>query len=98
MFENPAKRSRTRQMIVEQRARRKAQREKKAAGGIGKMQAKVKGVWKLDETQARCVLCPYMHLFSLESCQMVVIPTPPSALDGLHVRIAWFEAATGTRS
>lgn len=50
MRESKAKKDRD-----EKRAKRAAEREKKKAGITGKRQASVKGIWKLDKEEAKCV-------------------------------------------
>jgi len=53
LLENPARASKAKKELEEKRARQKAQREKKKRGLIGKREANGKGVWKLDESQAK---------------------------------------------
>jgi ribonuclease P protein subunit POP4 len=53
LLENPARESRAKKELENRRRRKKAAEEKKKKGIIGKREAKEKGVWQLDETQAK---------------------------------------------
>ncbi|KAL0581441.1 RNase P/RNase MRP complex subunit [Marasmius crinis-equi] len=57
LLENPVRESRSRKEQEEKRQRRAAHRQKKKSGVISRREAKEKGVWKLDESQAK------FHLF-----------------------------------
>lgn len=56
LLENPMRESRAKRERDEKRARQKALREKKKLGVIGKREAKEKGVWAFDKSQAKCVI------------------------------------------
>ena len=53
LLDNPMRESRTKKEMDEKRLRRKKQKESKSLGIIGKREAKEKGVWKFDESQAK---------------------------------------------
>jgi len=53
LLENPARDSRAKKELEEKRAKRKKEKERKKLGIIGKREAKEKGVWKFDESQAK---------------------------------------------
>ncbi|CAA7265715.1 unnamed protein product [Cyclocybe aegerita] len=57
LLENPAKESKAKKELDRRREIRKKERERKKLGKIGKREAKEKGVWKFDESQAK------FHLF-----------------------------------
>lgn len=61
LLDNPARESRTKKEMDEKRLRRKKQKESKSLGIIGKREAKEKGVWKFDESQAKFALFVPMH-------------------------------------
>ncbi|EEB87077.1 hypothetical protein MPER_15733, partial [Moniliophthora perniciosa FA553] len=52
LLENPARESRTKREREEKRKRRIADKAKKRLGIIGRREAKEKGAWKLDKSQA----------------------------------------------
>ena len=56
LLDNPMRESRTKKEMDEKRLRRKKQKESKSLGIIGKREAKEKGVWKFDESQAKYFL------------------------------------------
>lgn len=53
LLENPARDSRTKRDVDEKRGKRRAEKEKKRLGIIGKREAREKGVWKFERTQAK---------------------------------------------
>jgi ribonuclease P protein subunit POP4 len=55
LLENPAKESRTKKEREAKRKRAKRDAERKALGIIGRKEAKEKSIWKLEETQTKCV-------------------------------------------
>jgi len=55
LLENPARESRATKELKDKKLRQKAEKEKKKKGTISKREAKAKGVWRLDETQAKYV-------------------------------------------
>jgi ribonuclease P protein subunit POP4 len=55
LLENPARESRAKKELAEKRTRQKKDKEKKQRGLLGKRQAREKGVWKLDPSQAKFV-------------------------------------------
>ncbi|KAF9547255.1 RNase P subunit p29-like protein [Agrocybe pediades] len=64
LLENPAKESRAMKALAEKRALKKKEKERKQLGIIGKREAKEKGVWKFDESQAKYDLfLPLHHLW-----------------------------------
>ncbi|ESK91883.1 ribonuclease p complex subunit [Moniliophthora roreri MCA 2997] len=64
LLENPARESRTKKEREEKRKRRVADKEKKRLGIISRREAKEKGVWQLDESQAKFDLfLPLHHLW-----------------------------------
>lgn len=65
LLENPMRESRAKRERDEKRARQKALREKKKLGVIGKREAKEKGVWAFDKSQAKCVRSSHI------SCQIL---------------------------
>lgn len=50
---NPARLGRARKKLEEKHRRQKAAKEKKRKGIISRREAKEKGVWRLDKTQAK---------------------------------------------
>ncbi|TFK61704.1 hypothetical protein BDN72DRAFT_736118, partial [Pluteus cervinus] len=80
MLGNPAKESRTKNLLDEKKARRNAQKEKKKTGVIGKKEAKLKGVWKLDEAQAKWALfLPLHRLWLGYMSELLGLRQPPLA-------------------
>ncbi|KAF9467540.1 Rof/RNase P-like protein [Collybia nuda] len=61
LLENPARESRAKKELTEKRARQKALKDKKKLGGIGKREAKEKGVWTFDKAQAKFDLFLPLH-------------------------------------
>jgi ribonuclease P protein subunit POP4 len=55
-LENPARESRAKKALADKKLRQKAEKERKRKGLLSKREAKEKGVWRLDETQAKWVL------------------------------------------
>jgi ribonuclease P protein subunit POP4 len=55
LLENPARESRAKKELDEKRARQAAAKEKRKKGLIGKREAKEKGVWAFNKSQAKCV-------------------------------------------
>lgn len=53
VLENPVRESRAKKEREEKRARRKKENEKKKHGGVGKAEAKEKGLWRFDKAQAK---------------------------------------------
>ena len=53
LLENPARESRAKREREAKRAAKKKENEKKNLRIIGKKEAKEKGVWKFDESQAK---------------------------------------------
>lgn len=53
IFENPAQESRTRKERDAKRARRAKGAEKRKLGVIGRREAEIKGLWKLQDSQAK---------------------------------------------
>ena len=53
LLENPARDSRAKKELEEKRAIKKKEKERKKLGIIGKREAKEKGVWKFDASQAK---------------------------------------------
>ncbi|KAF8645581.1 hypothetical protein AX16_007725 [Volvariella volvacea WC 439] len=61
MLENPARESRTKKLLEEKKQRRKEEKKRRKKGLIGKKEAGLKGIWKLDESQARYELFLPLH-------------------------------------
>jgi ribonuclease P protein subunit POP4 len=53
LLENPARESRARKELEEKKRRQKAEKGKERKGIISRREAKEKGVWRLDKTQAK---------------------------------------------
>ncbi|KAG6854496.1 hypothetical protein C0991_006098 [Blastosporella zonata] len=80
LLENPARESRAKKELDEKRARQKAQKEKKNAKAIGKREAKEKGVWRFDKTQAKFDLfVPLHHLWLGYMSELLALQQPPIA-------------------
>ncbi|KAF8153310.1 RNase P/MRP p29 subunit [Crassisporium funariophilum] len=85
LLDNPARESKALKALQEKRVRRKAQKERKKLGIVGKREAKEKGVWKFDESQAKFELfLPLHHLWMgymselLSLSQKPAVETPAS--------------------
>ncbi|KAK1229119.1 RNase P/RNase MRP complex subunit [Marasmius sp. AFHP31] len=75
LLENPVRESRTRKEQEEKRQRRAAHNQKKKLGIIGRRQAKEKGVWKFDESQAKFDLfLPLHHLWMGYMSELLGLP------------------------
>ncbi|KAJ3511756.1 hypothetical protein NLJ89_g3908 [Agrocybe chaxingu] len=61
LLENPARESKAKKELDRKREIRKKARERKKLGIIGKREAKEKGVWKFDESQAKFRLFLPLH-------------------------------------
>ncbi|KAF8229235.1 RNase P subunit p29-like protein [Tricholoma matsutake] len=98
LLENPARESRAKKELKAKRLRQKAEKEKKRKGIISKREAKERGVWRLDETQAKFDLFVPLHhlwmgymseLLGLSQQSSSAFPTtqmmPPSA--GMHPKL-----------
>lgn len=78
-MENPAKESRTKKERDAKRKRIKRDAERKAMGIIGRKEAKEKSIWKLDETQTKCVRSKndsYLQLIFYLSCERFALFVP----------------------
>ncbi|KAK7040751.1 RNase P/RNase MRP complex subunit [Paramarasmius palmivorus] len=79
LLENPVRESRTKKEREEKRKRRIADKEKKKLGVIGRREAKERGVWKLDERQAKFDLfLPLHHLWMGYMSELLGLPQPAS--------------------
>lgn len=56
LLENPARESRAMKELEEKRMRKRRDKDNKKLGVIGKREAKEKGVWEFDKTQAKFAL------------------------------------------
>ncbi|KAF9269871.1 RNase P/MRP, p29 subunit [Marasmius fiardii PR-910] len=100
LLENPARESRIRKEREEKRQRRKAHKQKKKLGIMSRREAKEKGVWKLDESQAKFDLfLPLHHLWMGYMSELLGLPQantsdhrPPTLKDvpstgGMHAKL-----------
>jgi len=98
LLENPARESRAKKELTEKRARQKAEKERKKKGGIGKREAREKGVWRLDETQTKFDLFVPLHhlwmgymseLLGLPQLSSSALPTTQTmpASSGMHPKL-----------
>jgi ribonuclease P protein subunit POP4 len=55
MLDNPARESQRRKELGEKKQRAKVEKERRKAraGGLGKREAKARGLWQLDKEQAK---------------------------------------------
>ncbi|PPR00119.1 hypothetical protein CVT26_008899 [Gymnopilus dilepis] len=75
LLENPARDSRAKKELEEKRAIKKKEKERKKLGIIGKREAKEKGVWKFDASQAKFDLfLPLHHLWMGYMSELLVLP------------------------
>ncbi|KAL5504010.1 POP4 [Sanghuangporus vaninii] len=71
LLENPARDSRLKKQHEEKKARRGKERERKKLKLISKKEAKLKGLWKLEESQKRYELfVPLHHLWLGYMCEL----------------------------
>ncbi|KDR72174.1 hypothetical protein GALMADRAFT_74026 [Galerina marginata CBS 339.88] len=81
LLENPARDSRAKKALDEKRVVRKKERERKKLGVIGKREAKERGVWKFDESQARFDLfLPLHNLWMGYMSELLSLPPQPAKI------------------
>ncbi|KAL4269223.1 Ribonuclease P protein subunit [Pleurotus pulmonarius] len=81
LLENPVRDSRAKKERLEKKAKKKAEKER-VAGVLGKKDARLKGVWRLDESQAKWNLfLPLHHLWQGYMSELLGLSSPgtPSA-------------------
>ncbi|KAJ3562300.1 hypothetical protein NP233_g9660 [Leucocoprinus birnbaumii] len=76
LLENPVRDARKRKEAEEKRQKVLELKERKKARGIGKREATVKGVWKLDKAQASSFL-PLHHLWMSYMSELLVLSQKP---------------------
>ncbi|KAG5637502.1 hypothetical protein H0H81_004328 [Sphagnurus paluster] len=80
LLDNPARESSAKKEVDEKRARQKAQKERKRNGKIGKREAKEKGLWRFDKTQAKFNLfIPLHHLWMGYMSELLGLVQPPAS-------------------
>ncbi|TFK40457.1 Rof/RNase P-like protein [Crucibulum laeve] len=78
LLENPQRESRAKKEMELKHARRKAEKEQKKLGIIGKREAREKGVWKFDEQQMKFELfVPLHHMWMGYMSELLGLAQPP---------------------
>ncbi|KAG6879462.1 hypothetical protein C0992_002465 [Termitomyces sp. T32_za158] len=80
LLENPARESRAKKELQEKREKQRALKEKKRGNAMGKREAKEKGVWRFDKSQAKFELFVPLHrLWMGYMSELLGLQQPPAS-------------------